>query len=356
MAVIEKFLLVGTQAGYDALESKSADKLYFCSDTRNIYKGEELYTDGVRAVSARPTTPATGVFYYITSASGTKTLEFYDGAAWHVAVPTIMTTVDAASTDDQLATAKAVYDFVMEQLETFATSDNVVSKVEKGSTAGTISITKGTSEDAQAETVVVPGVVVSPTYDAEKREIKLPVSDGETLVITLGKDIFIDSTKDNKYNAETGNIELYLNDGTSIVIPVADLVDVYTGVESSTAKISVSDTNQIQVTVKLSTKEGNALVIDEETEGGQGLYLDLSPYMRTATYEADKQTIDQNITNLQQAVQDLDDAVDKLNGDATTEGSVAYQIAAAAKTINENATAIATKVTALEDAFGFGTF
>ena len=34
-----KILYYGLQAAYDALETKDADKLYFCTDSKKIFKG-----------------------------------------------------------------------------------------------------------------------------------------------------------------------------------------------------------------------------------------------------------------------------------------------------------------------------
>ena len=78
---IEKFLLVGTQESYNNLETPDENMLYFCSDTGNIYKGSKLYTDAIRKVTVRPTIPAVGKLYFISS---TSTIEFYDGTNWNI--------------------------------------------------------------------------------------------------------------------------------------------------------------------------------------------------------------------------------------------------------------------------------
>lgn len=310
MAEIKKFLLVGNQVDYNNMETKNPNILYFCSDTRNIYKGEELYTDGVRAVTARPSTPAVGVFYYITDIEGSKKLEFYNGTTWTTVVPEIVDTIDNKVTNDQLATAKSVYDFVMEVIDSIISLEVVITNVDAGTDSGTIKINKGVNNEAEPITITVPGVVIDPTYDAETRKITLPITGKESLVINLGKDIFIDSTKDNKYNTETGNIELYLNDGTMIAVPASELIDVYTGENTSTTNITVEEDNTIKVTVKLSKKENNALVIDTESENeaDQGLYIDLTPYVTKEDYEADQEAADVRIKALEDDVKELQDA------------------------------------------------
>ena len=61
--MVDKFLLVGLKADLPAV--RDANKLYWCSDTRELYKGMDLYTEAVRIVSAVPATPAQGVLYVL---------------------------------------------------------------------------------------------------------------------------------------------------------------------------------------------------------------------------------------------------------------------------------------------------
>ena len=258
--MVDKFLLVGLKADLPAV--RDANKLYWCSDTRELYKGMDLYTEAVRIVSAVPATPAQGVLYVLPTGeakvfNGTDTVT--------VAKPYVDSSagvLTAANTDDQVATAKAVYDSIVDAVSS-ATEDivkggalvnNIIS-----TKAGTVTVTKGeylqldagnatftagtnyfvksgdayvvdTTVDssnfaakvasglyvsADETDIVLKGVVVNPTYDNTTRTITLPYADGtDSLVISLGKDIFVDPDADNKYNATTGNIELFLNDGS----------------------------------------------------------------------------------------------------------------------------------------------
>ena len=107
----KKILYIGPQSRYDSLETYDDEILYFCSDTRNVYRGSVLYTDGIRKVSSRPSVPATGILYYITS---TDTLEFYDGTEWtKITVSMIpVNDISKSSTNKEVPSAKAVYDFI----------------------------------------------------------------------------------------------------------------------------------------------------------------------------------------------------------------------------------------------------
>ena len=345
--LIEKFLLVGLQASYNAMETHDANKLYFCSDTKNIYKGDDLYTDGVRKVTVRPTTPAIGVLYIVTS---TGTLDMYDGNEWSVVVPKVSKTVSISSTDDEIPTAKAVYDYITRMLEDLIGSGDIITDVTASDTVAAIKVSKN-GEDVD---VVVKGVVTEPTFDAVTRKITLPVTGKEEpIVIELGKDTFLDSTKDNKYNPETKAIELYLNDGSKIEIPAEALVDVYTGGSSTTARVTVSDGNVITVDVKLSTAEGNGIKIDAENGG---LIVDLSPYAKTEDVQADLDAIGDRIDGVETNVTELSGKVNVLNGDNTTEGSVAKAVKDAKDATYVDIDAMKANIKELQDAFGFGTF
>lgn len=48
----------GTKATYLGLPVRDPNALYFCTDTRELFKGDDLYTDGVRLVDSYATLPA----------------------------------------------------------------------------------------------------------------------------------------------------------------------------------------------------------------------------------------------------------------------------------------------------------
>ena len=48
----------GAKATYLGLKKRSTNALYFCTDTRELYKGDDLYTDGVRVVASYANLPA----------------------------------------------------------------------------------------------------------------------------------------------------------------------------------------------------------------------------------------------------------------------------------------------------------
>lgn len=93
----------------------------------------------------------------------------------------------------------------------------------------------------------------------------MPVFGGDVLTIALGKDLVVTS---GTYNTETHNIELTITTGEVIKIPVGSLIDIYIGIATSTAEVTVSDDNKISVKVRVSAKADNSIVIEED-----GLYV-----------------------------------------------------------------------------------
>ena len=298
-----QILRTGTQAQYDAISTPNSNYLYWCSDTRKIYKGAIDFSEYAAVVSARPQSPVAGKIYIITNDGTTET---WNGSAWTVISKTNVTSIDASSTDAQVPTAKAVYDFVEQEIAGFST--DAVSDIATGTADGTIKFS--TADDKTTyQNVTVHGVVVTPSYDPVTRTITLPVSDGNDVVIALGKDIFIDPDAPNGYDPATQEIVLYLNDGsgsgdpdTEIRIPAAGLVDVYTGGTTTSATVTVGSDNTITATVRLkadSTGFTNALQLDT-TDGG--LYVDLGAYATTSYVDDEIDRVegkaDQNADNI----------------------------------------------------------
>lgn len=81
----------------------------------------------------------------------------------------------------------------------------------------------------------------------------------------LYKDLVV---KSGIYNTETHEIELTITTGEVIKIPVGSLIDIYIGVATSTATVTVSDDNKISVDVRVSAKANNSITIEED-----GLYV-----------------------------------------------------------------------------------
>lgn len=252
----------GTKASYVALETKDTNTLYFLTDTLQLYKGTDEYTKSARIVSSLPTTnQVQGVVYVRVS---DFTLHIYNGTEYIQLTKEIVTAIPEAATDNTVPTTKAVADYVTNKIADVTGGVGVfVTDVTYTPGTGTLSVAKG----AEPVNTVLNGVVNNPTYDANTRTITLPVFGGSNLVITLGKDAFVES---GHYDTDKETIELVLTSGDKVSIPVGSLIDIYSGIATATANVTVSADNKISVDVKVSATANNAIIIEED-----GLYVSL---------------------------------------------------------------------------------
>lgn len=99
-----------TAAKYEALTSKDGDALYFLNDGR-LYKGSTLLGNNVKLVSEYPQVGENGVIYVNFSNGSTKV--WNSSTSSYISITKETTSVITPdSTDDQIPSAKAVYDYV----------------------------------------------------------------------------------------------------------------------------------------------------------------------------------------------------------------------------------------------------
>lgn len=316
-------LKYGLQANYDALQTKDVDVLYFCTDTKKIYKGSIDFTDSAIVAATKPATGIVAGKLYIIADTGT--CEVYSGGAWHVVSYPAATTITAASDDVHVPTAKAVWDLVQETIS----GEGVVNAVAASETEGNIAVTT----NGETTDVVVHGVVTTPRYEAAARKFTFPISDGDDVVVELGKDIFIDPDGNNRY--ENGNLYLYLNDGsgtkdpTELVIPVTALVTDYFGDDTDSIQVDIDQsTHKVTATAILrADSEGfkNALKVSA-AEGNKGLYVDLSAYATTEYVDDEIERVEATADAAKELAETNQTAIGVLNGDASTAGSVDKKI------------------------------
>lgn len=321
-------LKAGTQAAYDALETKDASVLYFCTDSKKIYKGAVDFTESVLYVSTKPSTPVAGKVYII---ADTNTVEAYTGSAWRTISYALTTSITASSTDAQVASAKSIYDFVTGAISDLAGSENTVSKVElkkngEDVVAGTLVITKA---DESTSDLALNGVATKPTWDSTARKLTIPVVGDDDVEIEIGKDLVV---KSGTYDHANEQIVLTLNNDETIQIPVADLIDEIQVSDTSSIDLTYDkSTNTVSGVVRISTASGNALTVNT-TEGTEGLYISLGNYYTKS--EVDSAIGD--VSDVADAADTLSKAnkaaLDILNGAASTPNSVANLIAAQAST------------------------
>lgn len=287
VASYPNILKYGTKANYLAIQNKSADVLYFCTDSKEIFKGTINMTDNIVYLGNADTKPTAanaipGKLYF-NGVNGSNTWEVSDGNAWKVISYPIVTEIDADpnnNDDVHVPSAKAVATLVSQAIA----GEGVIASVAASTTTeGAIDVTDGAGN---TEEVVIPGVVTTPSYDATTRTFTFPISDDaeNPVVVELGTDIFIDPEANNRY--ENGNIYLYLNDGsatsdpTQLVIPVTALVTDYFGDDTASISVDIDNsTHKVTASARLRADNGttgfkNALKVSSAS-GDEGLYVQI---------------------------------------------------------------------------------
>ena len=237
--------------------------MYFLSDTREIYRGSDPFTESVIMYTGTlPTAPALNRLYI-----NSETLEgkIWQGAAtgWKTVIRAIADEVtDTAGT---AVSGKAVVAYVASELAKMATAEGSVSALSWDSAEHLLTVTKG---DDSTETILFDGLGVSLQYTAATGELKMLDHNGVALgdAVKLDLERFVSS---GEYNVDEKAIYLYFDAEKTdfVTIPVEDLVDIYKAEGSATLDLSVTG-NTITGSVKISTAAGNLITIDEN-----GLYV-----------------------------------------------------------------------------------
>lgn len=257
-----------TKAQYKAAATHSADNLYFLSDTKEIYRGDDLFTQSVIMYTGDlPTTPAVGQLYINETTLEGKT---YTGTAWKTVIKAVSDTVTADGTNP--VSGKAVAAYVTDALKTAAAEAQAAFKeVSYSKTTNKLTFT---SNDGNTHEVEIDNLPVDLAFDKSGTEGtgKLQLKDKAGNVIGTGVDLDLERfVKSGEYDADTKKITLYFDDKKTdkVEIDATALVDIYTGKATTTSTTTVSAGNEISVDVKISDKTGNILKSD-----ANGLYVD----------------------------------------------------------------------------------
>lgn len=259
-----------TSAEYK-LGNKVAEDLYFLSDTKEIYRGAVPFTEGVVLYNA--TLPTEGIAknrLYIDSASLAGYI--HDGEKWTNVIKAIASEVTADG--EAPVSGKAVAAYVTTALAGM-TASTVISSLSWDAAEHILTATKG---DKTTQTILFDGLGCKLNYISATGKLQLLDASGNKLGedIDLALEKFVHS---GEYDATTKSIILYFDEAKtdSVTIPVGDLIDVYTGEETTSATVEVGTGNKIKATIKISKAEGNTLIVKED-----GLYVaapDLSALM-----------------------------------------------------------------------------
>lgn len=104
----------GDLASFQSLEPKDPDTLYVITDAKQLYKGDICLSGGIyKTVTEFPASGEVNTLYVNTQ---TGQVSYWNGTGYQTVVPATGKTISGAGTDDQLATTKAVVDYVAAQV------------------------------------------------------------------------------------------------------------------------------------------------------------------------------------------------------------------------------------------------
>ena len=251
-----------TSAEYKA-GTKVAENLYFLSDTKQIYRGEDLYTESVTLYTTLPETPATGRLYIDAASLEGKV---YNGTEWKTVISPITVDQTVTANSEHAVSSKAVIAYLAAELAKRPGADNTVSAVTWDSAEHIL-----TTEMADSSTtdIQLTGLGVSLSYVAATGKLQLLDATGAKIgqEIELAKDQFVTS---GEYDPATKTITLYFDaeKTKSVAIDASGLVDIYTGEDTQSISTVVTSDNKVKATIKISTAEGNIITLKED-----GIYV-----------------------------------------------------------------------------------
>lgn len=248
-----------------------AGHMYFISDTREIYRGEEPFTESV--ILYNGTLPTSYAINRLYVDSTTLAGYIHNGTEWKSVIKPIEDTVDSASGNP--VSGKAVAAYVAAEISKISIDGTVVSSLSWDSAEHLLTVTNA---DASTEIITFDGLGVNLSYVASTGVLQLLDASGNKIgdEISLPKEQFVTA---GEYDAENKQIILYFDaeKTNSVTIDATGLVDVYVGEETSSASVSVSSDNKITASVKISTESGNIIELKDD-----GLYVsapNLDDYM-----------------------------------------------------------------------------
>lgn len=342
-----------TKAQYDAATTKSADSLYFLSDTKQIFRGTEPFTDGVSLfTTTKPTTPAVGRLY-IESA----TLEgfVYTGSEWKTVIKPVDATVNADS--ENPVSGKAVAAYVTAAIADAAAEAKASYKdVSYSATTNKLTFT---TNDGQTKDVEISNLPVDLMWTEGDGTGLLQLKDKSGAAIGTGINLDLERfVKSGEYDADTKKITLYFDDAKTekVEIDASALVDIYTGEASTSATVTVSADNKIKAEVKLAEAADNTLKVHADG----GLYVaptNLDAYATTdavtSAVAAEKTRAEGVEGTLNTAVEAAQSSVNTLSdkvGTVPTGKTVVQMISDAQTAATYDDSALTARVKANEDA------
>ena len=135
----------GTADDFALLEAKDQDTLYIITDEQRLYLGDKCISGGIyTSVAALPGTGAPNTLYLNTTDGS---VSYWNGTGYTTLVKATGTSISEGSTNNQLATTKAVYDYVTSQ----------ISDLDVSSLAGRVTTLEGEMDIVQGQITTING-------------------------------------------------------------------------------------------------------------------------------------------------------------------------------------------------------
>lgn len=135
----------GTADDFALLEAKDQDTLYIITDEQRLYLGDKCISGGIyTSVAALPGTGAPNTLYLNTTDGS---VSYWNGTGYTTLVKATGTAISEGSTDNQLATTKAVYDYVTSQ----------ISNLDVSTLAGRVTTLEGEMDTVQGQITTING-------------------------------------------------------------------------------------------------------------------------------------------------------------------------------------------------------
>ena len=239
-------------ADYKALQTKDAESLYFIEETGEIYRGEVPFTQACEFYSAAKARPAVGGLGKLYIDETTLAGSVWTGSAYKEIIKPVDTEVKAGSAN--LITSGAVATYVNSTV-----GDGIKKVVKTVEWVEDEAALKVTLQDATSSKVPLTKIATKLAYDGATGKITLKDANDTALSeVNIPLDNFV---KSGTYDASSKSIILTMQNGSSVSIPAADLIDIYTGGATTSATVAVSNQNEITATVKVSAAAGNLLSV-----------------------------------------------------------------------------------------------
>ena len=135
----------GTADDFALLEAKDQDTLYIITDEQRLYLGDKCISGGIyTSVAALPGTGAPNTLYLNTTDGS---VSYWNGTGYTTLVKATGTSISEGSTNNQLATTKAVYDYVTSQ----------ISSLDVSALAGRVTTLEGEMDTVQGQITTING-------------------------------------------------------------------------------------------------------------------------------------------------------------------------------------------------------